>query len=53
MHKYLENPNRSHNSIAKEFQLHLYTISRVIQRFYRTKSIYQQSGGGRKEGFQD
>ena len=49
MHKYLQNPNSSYNSIAKSFQIHPYTVSRVIQRF----SIKHKSGGGRKEGFKD
>ena len=33
MHKYLENANRSYNSIPKELQIHPYTISCVIQCF--------------------
>ena len=53
MHKYLENPNRSYNSIAKELQIHPYTISYVIQHFSQTKLTKRKSGGGRKEGFQD
>ena len=50
MHKYLQNPNSSYNSIAKSLQIHPYTVSRVIQRFSQTKSIKRKSGGGRKEG---
>ena len=53
MHKYLQNPNSSYNSIAKSLQIHPYTISRVIQCFSQTKSIKRKSGGGRKEGFED
>ena len=53
MHKYLQNPNSSYNSIAKSLQIHPYTVSRVIQHFSQTKSINCKSGGGRKEGFKD
>ena len=53
MHKYLQNPNNSYNSIAKSLQIHPYTVSRVIQRFSQTKSIKRKSGGGRKEDFKD
>ena len=53
MHKYLQNPNSSYNSIAKLLQIHPYTVSRVIQCFSQTKSIKRKSGGGRKEGFKD
>ena len=53
MHKYLQNPNSSYNSIAKSLQIHPYTISHVIQYFSQTKSIKRKSGGGRKEGFKD
>ena len=53
MHKYLQNPNSSYNSIAKSLQIHPYTISRVIQRFSQTKSVKHKSCGGRKEGFKD
>ena len=31
IHKYLENSNRNCNSIAKELQMHSYTITCVIQ----------------------
>ena len=53
MHKYLQNPNSSYNSIPKSFQIHPYTVSCVIQRFSQTKSIKRKPGGGRKEGFKD
>ena len=53
MHKYLQNPNCSYNSIAKSLQIHPYTVNRVIQRFSQTKSIKRKSGGGRKESFKD
>ena len=53
MHKYLQNPNSSYNSIAKLLQIHPYTVSRVIQRFSQTKSIKRKSGGERKEAFKD
>ena len=53
MHKYLQNPNSSYNSIAKSLQMQPYTVSSVIQRFSQTKSIKRKSGGGRKEGFKD
>ena len=33
MHKYLQNPNSSYNSIAKLLRIHQYTVIRVIQRF--------------------
>ena len=32
MHKYLENIKRIYSSIAKELQIHPYTINCVIQR---------------------
>ena len=51
LHKYFENPNRGYNTIGKKLQIHPYTVCRVIQRFYQTKSIKRKSGGGRKEGF--
>ena len=53
IHKYLQNPNSSYNSIAKSLQIHPYTVSHVIQRFSQTKLIKRKSGGGRKEGFKD
>ena len=53
MHKYLKNPNKSYNSIAKELQIHAYTVSCVIQRFSQTKLIKHKSGCGRKESFQN
>ena len=53
MHKHLQNPNSSYNSIAKLLQIHPYTVSHVIQCFSQTKSIKHKSGGGRKEGFKD
>ena len=33
MHKYLQNPNSSYNSIAKSLQIHPYTVTHVIQHF--------------------
>ena len=35
MHKYLQNPKSSYNSIAKLLQIHPLTVSRVIQRFLK------------------
>ena len=53
MHKCLQDPNSSYNSIAKSLQIHPYTVCRVIQRFSQTKLSKRKSGGGRKEGFKD
>ena len=51
MHKYLENPNRSYNSIAKELQIHPYAVCRVIQHFFSNKINQTQIWWWKKGGF--
>ena len=51
MRKYLENSNRSCKSIAKELQIHPYTICCVIQHFSQAELIKCKSGAGRRRVF--
>ena len=53
MHKYLENPNRSYNLIAKKLQINSYTVSCVIQAEFFSSRIYQTKICWWKKSFQD
>lgn len=50
--KYTENPNLSHNTIAKHLKVPKSTVTSVLKKYKETLSIDKKSGSGRKKGFE-